>query len=338
MALARVQHGKNGMFVGYVDISTARAIAGWAWNTEENKQTAVVIKCPDSSIVTVEATSARPDVGEKLNIDQGCGFTFSPNYAGYYTVHFENGELMPNGVVCIAAERIRRRHYVEDYQALVKSLFEQYAPEEAASLAVGGHYDVLGDLEIALLCYLGVDMASDIIDVGCGSGRLATKLAPNGFTGSYLGTDVVPELLNFAQERSPTTFRFEQVEELRIPADDCSADVVTVFSVFTHLRHEESYIYLREMYRVLRPQGCVILSFYEFADYNWSIFEDTAKATEAGTLQHLNVFIERKAIELWSEHLGFSVERFICGNDACIPTDRGPAAMFQSIAVLRKLP
>jgi hypothetical protein len=186
MALARVQHGKNGMFVGHVDIATACAIAGWAWNTEGNKQTAVVIKCPDSSIVTVEATSPRPDVGEKLNIDQGRGFTFSPNtkktYAGYYSVHFENGELMPNGVVCIAAERIRRRHYVEDYQAMVKSLFEQYTPEEAASLAVGGHYDVVGDLEIALLRYPGVDMAADIIDVGCGSGRLATKLAPNGFT------------------------------------------------------------------------------------------------------------------------------------------------------------
>jgi ubiquinone/menaquinone biosynthesis C-methylase UbiE len=233
----------------------------------------------------------------------------------------------------------RRPHYVEEYQAFVTHLFERYSPEEAASLAVGGTYDFIGDLTIALLRYLGVDLASDIIDVGCGSGRLATKLTPNGFSGTYLGTDVAPQLLNFARERCPAEFRFELVEGLTIPADDCCADTVTVFSVFTHLRHEESYLYLREIHRVLRPLGRIIISFVEFAEPNhWPIFIDTASQTEAGSLPHLNQFIERNAIQAWAEHLGFATERFIYGHEPCIPTPTGPASFGQSVAILKKLP
>ena len=103
------------MFVGHLDTSAAHAIAGWAWNAKENQSTSVVIKCPDGVDVKVPATLPRPDVAEKLNIGQGCGFTFSLSIgqicAGYYTVHFENGELMPNGVFCIAGESIQ--HAVE---------------------------------------------------------------------------------------------------------------------------------------------------------------------------------------------------------------------------------
>jgi ubiquinone/menaquinone biosynthesis C-methylase UbiE len=230
-------------------------------------------------------------------------------------------------------------HYVEDYRALVTRLFETYSPEEAASLAVGGLYDAIGDLAIALLQHLGVDMASDLVDIGCGSGRLATKLTPNGFTGNYLGTDVVPKLLDFARERCPEAFRFELVEGLTIPADDCSADIVIVFSVFTHLRHEESYLYLREIHRVLRPLGRVIISFVEFATpSHWSIFIATANAVEAGSYEHLNTFVERNAIHLWAENLGFATERFIGGNELAIPTNNGLASFGQSVAVLRKLP
>jgi ubiquinone/menaquinone biosynthesis C-methylase UbiE len=233
----------------------------------------------------------------------------------------------------------QKPHYVEDYQAMVTRLFEEYPSEEAASLAVGGGYDAVGELVIALLQHLGVDMASDLIDVGCGSGRVATKLAPNGFTGTYLGTDVVPQLLDFARERCPNEFRFELVESLTIPADNCSADTVMVFSVFTHLRHEESYLYLREMHRVLRPLGRVILSFVEFAEpCHWSTFIETVNQTELRTQPHLNTFIERNVIQVWAEHLGFALERFICGHEPCVPTQNGKLSFWQSVAVLRKIP
>jgi SAM-dependent methyltransferase len=227
----------------------------------------------------------------------------------------------------------QRPHYVEEYQTFVTSLFEEHSPEEAASLAVGGAYDVMGDRTIALLRYLGIDMASDIIDVGCGSERLATKLIPNGFTGNYLGTDVVPQLLDLRGRGAPTEFRFELVEDLIIPADDCSADTVTVFSVFTHLRHDESYLYLREIHRVLRPEGRAIISFLEFAEPNhWDAFTDAAQRTEAKYSGALSQFVELNAIQLWAEKLGFAPERFIGGYEPSYPT------VGQSVAILRKLP
>ena len=43
-----------------------------------------------------------------------------------------------------------------------------------------------------------------------------------------------------------------------IPAPDGEADMVCFFSVLTHLLHEESYVYLQDARRVLKPTGKLV--------------------------------------------------------------------------------
>src|SRR5688572_2504534 len=109
-------------------------------------------------------------------------------------------------------------------------------------LAIGGQFEAYGQIEADMLRFFGLREHATLIDVGCGSGRLAIPLSKT-HQGSYLGTDVVPDLIEFARAScSRPDWRFEVVDRLRIPARDQSADMVCFFSVLTHLLHEQSYL------------------------------------------------------------------------------------------------
>ena len=111
--------------------------------------------------------------------------------------------------------------------------------------------------------------------------------------------------------------------------------MVCFFSVLTHLLHEQSFWYLEEAKRVLKPGGKVVVSFLEFSEVgHWSVFLDTLRhAKEAHVVDPLNVFIERSAFHVWAEHLGLEVEDVRGGNDVIVPE----GAIGQSICVLRRL-
>lgn len=190
----------------------------------------------------------------------------------------------------------------------------------AMSRAIGGEFETMGILERELLIQHGLPKDGYVIDVGCGSGRLAKPLAEY-LEGDYLGIDVVPELLAHARslvaERRPT-WRFEKAEGLTIPEKDGVADIVCFFSVLTHLLHEESYAYLREAKRVLKPTGKIIFSFLEFSrPSHWNVFESNLAAI--GTSEHLNQFISRDGIRAWARHLGLKVEATFDGDKSHIP-------------------
>src|ERR1700736_2210043 len=108
------------------------------------------------------------------------------------------------------AVRKPRFHFVEDYQRHVNSLLASYSLDQAMSLAVGGHYQSFGRLERELIILCGLQPDHYLIDIGCGSGRLALSLR-NYLRGKYLGTDVVPELLDYARSQCPSHWRFDLV-------------------------------------------------------------------------------------------------------------------------------
>ena len=152
-----------------------------------------------------------------------------------------------------------------------------YSLDKAAKLAVGGEFDATGRVLRATLIHHGLRPEHYVIDVGCGSGRLAKPLSEY-LTGKYIGIDVVPELLQYARNLvNRPEWRFELAQGLTIPEEDQKADFVCFFSVFTHLLHEESYVYLREAKRVLKPGGKIALSFLDFQlESHWKIFRSRA--------------------------------------------------------------
>lgn len=235
-----------------------------------------------------------------------------------------------------------RRAYL-DHVARLKREIEGDA---ALMAAVGGDFMAMGKLEYYLLLSLGLAAGHFVVDVGCGCGRLACQLVPQNDL-RYLGTDVVQELLDCAQrlaQRQDWAFRL--IDGTKIPCPDEQADFVCFFSVLTHLLYEDSYQYLSEAKRVLKPGGKIVLSFLEFRiPWHWSVFEHSVAQRQSG--QHLNQFMDRDGIQTWAKHLGLEVGLIADGDKPHIPileeirfdngtvmTDRGNLG--QSVAVLRK--
>jgi ubiquinone/menaquinone biosynthesis C-methylase UbiE len=223
-------------------------------------------------------------------------------------------------------------HFVEDYERHVSNLLSQHPLDEAMSLAVGGSYEHIGQVERSVLKHSGLVDGMFLIDLGCGSGRLAHALGKE-FQISYLGIDILQSLLDYAATKSPAHYRFVMHRELTLPADDNTADMICAFSVFTHLLHTESFIYMEEMCRVLKPNGRIVFSFLEFAaPEHWAVFEASLESQRGNVTPHLNMFIERSVIDTWCRHLGLRREAFIDAAD----TRWDGHNLGQSIAVLRK--
>ena len=109
-------------------------------------------------------------------------------------------------------------NYGESYRNFVKSLLSRESPAEASmSDAVGGSFDQLGQLMVKILIQAGLKPKDYLIDVGCGSGRL-TKPIAQYLTKRYLGTDVVPELLENAKtlgKKIGVSSRYRKLQFLR---------------------------------------------------------------------------------------------------------------------------
>ena len=244
----------------------------------------------------------------------------------------------PPRVVAIVSDSIReddvgRHRFIEEYEHLVHEMIATMPLDEAMAAAVGGSYSEIGCIERDLLMWAGLCDGMSVIDLGCGSGRLSHVLAQS-VNVQYLGIDIVQSLLDYAQSKSPPHYVFKLHHHLDIPATDHFADFVTAFSVFTHLQHAETYLYLEDIRRVLKPRGKLVFSFLEFADpSHWSAFASQVDARrQNGSGQFvLNTMIERPVIEHWAKQLGYTIERFVDGNDA--PWDTNPLG--QAVAILR---
>ena len=135
------------------------------------------------------------------------------------------------------------------------------------------------------------------------------------------------------------------MNDIGIPFPDNSADFACLFSVFTHLLHEESFFYLLEAQRTIKPGGRIVFSFLEF-EHNWKIFEDTyGTIRRGGSNVHLNTFIGRDAIQAWASHLGMDIVEIRDATDPFISLTRpvtyddgrtveGNAALGQSVCVM----
>jgi SAM-dependent methyltransferase len=217
------------------------------------------------------------------------------------------------------------------YQAWVDHWTAERPRSEGMSLAVGGNFELVGGIECALLKHYGLRPEHALIDVGCGSGRLAKPLA-SYLRGRYLGTDLVADLLDHARTiTGRPDWRFEAIDHIGIPERDGCADMVCFFSVLTHLLHEQSYWYLQEAKRVLKPGGRIVFSFLEFSEpQHWEIFLATLGDARAGGSSPLNVFLDRSAIGIWADHLGLRVDDLRGASEAIVPE----GALGQSVCVM----
>lgn len=96
---------------------------------------------------------------------------------------------------------------------------------------------------------------SKILDVGCGTGHLAAELARRGY--QSWGTDIAEAMVQHAKEHyDPERFQVADIE--KIPFPDNTFDGIVCLGVMEYLTGDEKA--LREMWRVLRPGGCAVIT------------------------------------------------------------------------------
>jgi SAM-dependent methyltransferase len=102
----------------------------------------------------------------------------------------------------------------------------------------------------------GLSADTQILDVGCGTGRWLRRYQQFGFRA--MGVDATAAMLRLARERG-TAVALTVGEAHRLPFRDATFDAVSDITVTQHIPQSLQVPALAEMIRVIRPGGCLIL-------------------------------------------------------------------------------
>ena len=171
-------------------------------------------------------------------------------------------------------------------------------PPQVLQDYVGGDYAQVGAEFLRYfveLCQLKAD--EKVLDVGCGSGRMAVPLTGHlSAAGLYHGFDVSETAVAWCRAnitaRFPN-FHFQAADlhngpynpkakrrpsEFRFPYGDATFDLVFLASVFTHMLPRDVEHYLSEITRVLRPGGRCLVTYFLLNDESTALI-DAGKGT-----------------------------------------------------------
>jgi len=100
-----------------------------------------------------------------------------------------------------------------------------------------------------------------ILDVGCGTGLLTVEIARRIQRGEVIGVDASRPMIDVARRKRGTDVcRFELAVGEDLPYENDSFDAVTSAFFFHHVGWEVKVRCAREILRVLRPGGRVIIA------------------------------------------------------------------------------
>ena len=116
-----------------------------------------------------------------------------------------------------------------------------------------GYHALLDDLEVDFT--ERYSRGRDVLEVGCGTGLLLSRLAPNARRAE--GVDLSPGMLAKARDRG---LKVREGSATELPYEDHSFDVVVSFKVLAHV--PDIGLALLEMARVTKPGGVMLAEFY----------------------------------------------------------------------------
>ena len=120
-----------------------------------------------------------------------------------------------------------------------------------------------------------------ILDVGCGTGGNLQALASYG---QVVGLDISSIAIEFARRRPLP--RLMQASGLTLPCASNSFDLVTIFDVLYHRWITNDQQAIRELYRVLRPGGWLLIT-DSALPMLWSAHDEVYYARQRYTLKNI---------------------------------------------------
>lgn len=114
----------------------------------------------------------------------------------------------------------------------------------------------------------------NVLDLGCGSGRLIPWLAKVRPEINYLGVDFSKNLLKEAAQTAQgqplfkTDFKLASATKLGLASN--SQTVILAIAIYHHLPPREISVALEESYRVLKPGGYLCLTVWNLWRWSWS--------------------------------------------------------------------
>jgi SAM-dependent methyltransferase len=103
-----------------------------------------------------------------------------------------------------------------------------------------------------------------LLDLGCGDGRFTMQVARRAGVQRALGLELIDEIAERARRNGVDVSQADLAE--RLPFDDGSIDVVHSNQVIEHLSFTDHF--LREIRRILRPDGYAVLSTNNLASWH----------------------------------------------------------------------
>ncbi len=133
-----------------------------------------------------------------------------------------------------------------------------------------------------------------VLDVGSGIGRIAIPLTKYlNEKGSYEGFDIVKMGVDWCQKKiTPKypNFRFQHIplrndlynldaesnaDSIKFPYSENEFDFIVLTSVFTHMQQKEVENYLKEISRVLKPNGTCFATFFVIDEASEKYLQET---------------------------------------------------------------
>lgn len=195
-----------------------------------------------------------------------------------------------------------------------REIWEQLAAtEESALLHVAGYTDEArisyeaGRTLDMLRGTIGIRPGDEILEIGCGVGRVGQVLAP--LVKRWIGCDVSENMLRFAAQRLAALPNVQLVpisgNDLH-PIPDASVDAVYCTVVFMHLDEWDRFAYVREAYRVLRPGGRFHCDNANLdSDEGWEVFLASSKFPPGHRPLHLSRCSTLTELEVYLRRAGF---------------------------------
>lgn len=96
------------------------------------------------------------------------------------------------------------------------------------------------------------------LDIGCNDGRITWEISTRAEVSETWGIDIAEKALEIAKERGIKPVYFDLNEKKKLPFPENHFDIITCLETIEHVLFPDYLI--KEIYRVLKPSGYVIIS------------------------------------------------------------------------------